>query len=322
MVSLLLVLVFVFFSDGEDDDSFDDAAAEVNNLLVLVVVVGVRRAPFPPFPPPRKGLFSFLVFSPPPRQEGRDKSTLLGEEEEEEEEENIIISLCVMLFFPVRKNFCWCFPTVFSNEKFLGDCLQIFSLFFLIKRKLKNTSSRGTHHLITRAQKKKNDDDENDDDFEENDFDSSLPLRRELFVWDFNCFCRAGIPNANERCCVLFFFSIIFLKIIIVVAFWRLCLFFLSHRRGLQNSAPLPARRRRLRRVLSVCRGRSRFEEGCFSRKFFFCFFFSTKTEDWRKKWVLLDDVGKNTNHFIETLFSRGAKNTNHQNVFFSTLMT
>jgi hypothetical protein len=126
--------------------------------------------------------------------------------------------------------------------------------FFLIKRKLKNTSSRGTHHLITRAQKKKNDDDENDDDdFEENDFDSSLPLRRELFVWDFNCFCRPGIPNANERFCVLFFFSIIFLKIIIVVAFWRLCLFFLSHRRGLQNSAPLPARRRRLRRVLSVC---------------------------------------------------------------------
>jgi hypothetical protein len=97
---------------------------------------------------------------------------------------------------------------------------------------------------------------------------------------------------------------------------------FFSPRRGLQNSAPLPARRRRLRRVLSVCRGRSRFEEGCFSRKFFFCFFFSTKTEDWRKKWVLLDDVGKNTNHFIETLFSRGAKNTNHQNVFFSTLMT
>lgn len=86
------------------------------------------------------------------------------------------------------------------------------------------------------------------------------------------------------------------------------------------HSAPLPARRR-LRRVLSVCRGRSRFE-GCFSRKFFFFFFFSTKTEDWRKKWVLLNDVGKNTNHFIETLFSRGAKNTNHQNVCFSTLMT
>jgi len=84
------------------------------------------------------------------------------------------------------------------------------------------------------------------------------------------------VYHANERFCVLFFFSIIFLKIIIVVAFWRLCLFFFSHRRGLQNSAPLPARRR-LRRVLSVCRGRSRFE-GCFSRKFFFCFFFSTKT--------------------------------------------
>ena len=129
------------------------------------------------------------------------------------------------------------------------------------------------------------------------------------------------VYHANERFCVLFFFSIIFLKIIIVVAFWRLCLFFLSHRRGSPHSAPLPARRRRLRRVLSVCRGRSRFE-GCFSRKFFFCFFFSTKTEDWRKKWVLLDDVGKNTNHFIETLFSRGAKNTNHQNVCFSALMT
>ena len=126
------------------------------------------------------------------------------------------------------------------------------------------------------------------------------------------------VYHANERFCVLFFFSIIFLKII---AFWRLCLFFFSHRRGSPHSAPLPARRRRLRRVLSVCRGRSRFE-GCFSRKFFFCFFFSTKTEDWRKKWVLLDDVGKNTNHFIETLFSRGAKNTNHQNVCFSTLMT
>ena len=67
------------------------------------------------------------------------------------------------------------------------------------------------------------------------------------------------------------------------------------------------ARRRRLRRVLSVCRGRSRFE-GCFSRKFFFFFFFSTKTENWRKKWVLLNDVGKNTNHFIETLFSRRRK--------------
>ena len=99
-----------------------------------------------------------------------------------------------------------------------------------------------------------------------------------------------------------------------------LFVFFFSSSRS-PHSAPLPARRRRLRRVLSVCRGRSRFE-GCFSRKFFFCFFFSTKTEDWRKKWVLLDDVGKNTNHFIETLFSRGAKNTNHQNVCFSTLMT
>lgn len=119
-----------------------------------------------------------------------------------------------------------------------------------------------------------------------------------------------------KRFCLLFLFSIIFLKIIIV-AFWRLCFFFLIV--GL-HSAPLPARRR-LRRVLSVCRGRSRFE-GCFSRKFFFFFFFSTKTEDWRKKWVLLNDVGKNTNHFIETLFSRGAKNTNHQNVCFSTLMT
>ena len=129
------------------------------------------------------------------------------------------------------------------------------------------------------------------------------------------------VYHANERFCVLFFFSIIFLKIIIVVAFWRLCLFFFFSSSRSPHSAPLPARRR-LRRVLSVCRGRSRFEEGCFSRKFFFCFFFSTKTEDWRKKWVLLDDVGKNTNHFIETLFSRGAKNTNHQNVCFSTLMT
>ena len=130
------------------------------------------------------------------------------------------------------------------------------------------------------------------------------------------------VYHANERFCVLFFFSIIFLKIIIIVARFGgfVCFFFLIVG-GLQNSAPLPARRRRLRRVLSVCRGRSRFE-GCFSRKFFFCFFFSTKTEDWRKKWVLLDDVGKNTNHFIETLFSRGAKNTNHQNVCFSTLMT
>jgi len=91
------------------------------------------------------------------------------------------------------------------------------------------------------------------------------------------------------------------------------------------SKTPLPFRRVVVVYVafcLSVCRGRSRFEEGCFSRKFFFCFFFSTKTEDWRKKWVLLDDVGKNTNHFIETLFSRGAKNTNHQNVCFSTLMT
>jgi hypothetical protein len=113
--------------------------------------------------------------------------------------------------------------------------------FFLIKRKLKNTSSRGTHHLITRAQKKKNDDDENDDDFEENDFDSSLPLRRELFVWDFNCFCRAGIPNANERFCVLFFFSITFLKIIIIVAFWRLCLFFFLL--VAVSKTPLPFRR-------------------------------------------------------------------------------
>ena len=96
------------------------------------------------------------------------------------------------------------------------------------------------------------------------------------------------VYHANERFCVLFFFSIIFLKIII--AFWRLCLFLFFLIVGL-HSAPLPARRR-LRRVLSVCRGRSRFE-GCFSRKFFFCFFFSTKTEDWREKWVLLDDVGR-----------------------------
>ena len=321
MVSLLLLLVFVFFSDGEDDDSFDDAAAEVNNLLVLVVVVGVRRAPFPPFPPPRKGLFSFLVFSPPPRQEGRNKSTLLGEEEEEEEEEeNIIISLCVMLFFPVRKNFCWCFPTVFSNENFWAIDRRIFGLFFLIKRKLKNTSSRGTHHIITRAHKKKNDDDENDDDFEENDFDSSLPLRRELFVWDFNCFCRAGIPRQRAFLCVVFFLDHFSQNHHHRRVLAALFVFFFSSSRS-PHSAPLPARRRRLRRVLSVCRGRSRFE-GCFSRKFFFCFFFSTKTEDWRKKWVLLDDVGKNTNHFIETLFSRGAKNTNHQNVCFSTLMT
>ena len=129
------------------------------------------------------------------------------------------------------------------------------------------------------------------------------------------------VYHANERFCVLFFFSIIFLKIIIIVrVLAALFVFFFSSSRS-PHSAPLPARRRRLRRVLSVCRGRSRFE-GCFSRKFFFCFFFSTKTEDWRKKWVLLDDVGKNTNHFIETLFSRGAKNTNHQNVCFSTLMT
>ena len=204
--------------------------------------------------------------------------------------------LCVMLFFPVRKNFCWCFcPTVFSNENFWAIDRRIFSLFFLIKRKLKNTSSRGTHHIITRAHKKKNDDDENDDDdFEENDFDSSLPLRRELFVWDFNCFCRAGIPRQRAFLCVVFFLDHFSQNHHHRRAFWRLCLFFFSHRRGLQNSAPLPARRR-LRRVLSVCRGRSRFE-GCFSRKFFFCFFFSTKTEDWRKKWVLLDDVGKNTN--------------------------
>jgi hypothetical protein len=119
-------------------------------------------------------------------------------------------------------------------------------------------------------------------------------------------------------CLLLFFFSIVFLIIFIVVAFWRLCFFFLIV--GLHS--PLsPARRRRLRRVLSVCRGRSRFE-GCFSRKFFFFFFFSTKTENWRKKWVLLNDVGKNTNHFIETLFSRGVKNTYHQNVCFSSLMT
>ena len=136
------------------------------------------------------------------------------------------------------------------------------------------------------------------------------------FLFGATVFVVQVYPHA-ERFCVLFFFSIIFLKIIIS-PFWRLCLFFFLIV-GL-NSAPLPARRR-LRRVLSVCRGRSRFE-GCFSRKFFFCFFFSTKTEDWRKKWVLLDDVGKHTNHFIETLFSRGAKNTNHQNVCFSTLMT
>ena len=49
------------------------------------------------------------------------------------------------------------------------------------------------------------------------------------------------VYHANERFCVLFFFSIIFLKIIIVVAFWRLCLFFFSHRRGLHT--PLPFRR-------------------------------------------------------------------------------
>ena len=49
------------------------------------------------------------------------------------------------------------------------------------------------------------------------------------------------VYHANERFCVLFFFSIIFLKIIIIVAFWRLCLFFFSHRRGLHT--PLPFRR-------------------------------------------------------------------------------
>ena len=240
MVSLLLVLVFVFFSDGEDDASFDDAAAEVNNLLVLVVVVGVRRAPFPPFPPPRKGLFSFLVFSPPPRQEGRDKSTLLGEEEEEEEE-NIIISLCVMLFFPVRKNFCWCFPTVFSNENFWAIDRRIFGLFFLLKRKLKNTSSRGTHHIITNAHTKKR--------MTTTKMTTTISRRTTLtllflfvasFLFGTLTVFVVQVYHANERFCVLFFFSIIFLKIIIIVAFWRLWFFF-SHRRGLHT--PLPFRR-------------------------------------------------------------------------------
>ena len=103
------------------------------------------------------------------------------------------------------------------------------------------------------------------------------------------------VYHANERFCVLFFFSIIFLKIIIIVARFGgfVCFFFLIVG-GLHT--PLPFRRVVVVYVafcLSVCRGRSRFEEGCFSRKFFFCFFFSTKTEDWRKKWVLLDDVGR-----------------------------
>ena len=119
--------------------------------------------------------------------------------------------------------------------------------------------------------------------------------------------------------CLLFFFSRSFFSSS-SSRFGGFVFFFLIV--GLHS--PLSPARRRLRRVLSVCRGRSRFE-GCFSRKFFFfffCFFFSTKTEDWRKKWVLLNDVGKNTNHFIETLFLRGAKNTNRQNVCFSSLMT
>lgn len=118
-----------------------------------------------------------------------------------------------------------------------------------------------------------------------------------------------------KRFCVLFFFSIIFLKIII--AFWRLCFFFSLRRSPLP---PLPGGRRRLRRGLSVCRGRSFRFEGCFSRKFFFFFFFSTKTEDWRKKWVLLNDVGKNTNHFIETLFSRGVRKILTTKMFVSLL--
>ena len=137
------------------------------------------------------------------------------------------------------------------------------------------------------------------------------------FLFGTTVFVVQVYPHA-ERFCVLFFFLDHFSQNHHLAVLAALFVFFFLIV-GL-HSAPLPARRR-LRRVLSVCRGRSRFE-GCFSRKFFFCFFFSTKTEDWRKKWVLLDDVGKNTNHFIETLFSRGAKNTNHQNVCFSALMT
>ena len=181
---------------------------------------------------------------------------------------------------------------------------------FLVKKR-EETTSLVKH--ITHTHKKNDDDDDFEENFEQRSLLLCPLLRRE------NCFCRPGIILFTRSFClfIVFFFSIIFPLIIIIVAFWRLWFFF-SHRRS--PLAPLPARRR-LRRVLSVCRGRSRFE-GCFSRKFFFFFFFSTKTEDWRKKWVLLNDVGKNTNHFIETLFSRGVKNTNHQNVCFSSLMT
>ena len=50
------------------------------------------------------------------------------------------------------------------------------------------------------------------------------------------------VYHANERFCVLFFFSIIFLKIIIIVArFGGFVCFFFSHRRGLHT--PLPFRR-------------------------------------------------------------------------------
>ena len=150
-----------------------------------------------------------------------------------------------------RYVWCYSFPCVkifvgafqrFFRTKIFERLTENFRLpFFLIKRKLKNTSSRGTSsHHHTRTHTKKNDDDENDDDdFEENDFDSSLPLRRELFVWDFNCFCRPGIPRQRAFLCVVFFLDHFSQNH--------------HHRRGSPHSAPLPARRRRLRRVLSVC---------------------------------------------------------------------
>ena len=134
----------------------------------------------------------------------------------------------------------------FFERKFLSDCPIFVGLFCRIncqKKHIikKHIITRYSSHHHTNAQKKKNDDDENDDDFEENDFDSSLPLRRELFVWDFNCFCRAGIPRQRAFLCVVFFLDHFSQNHHHRRAFWRLCLFFFSHRRGLHT--PLPFRR-------------------------------------------------------------------------------
>ena len=173
-------------------------------------------------------------------------------------------------------------------------------------------SSSQVTHTSSHAQKKNDD----DDDFEESD-DSSL-LRRELLVWD-NCFCRPGIPRQA------FLFVVFSFRSFFSSSSRFGGLFFFSSSL-VSTPLPPPPARRRLRRGLFLSVGVDLFglkgvslESSSSS---------SSSSSSFRRKRRIgekngfFSNVGKNTNHFIETLFSRGVKNTNHQNVCFSSVMT